>query len=151
MTNKKSPKATADYKVGRGKPPRETQFKPGQSGNAGGRTKGCLNAKTIFENVFGREIVVTENGKRVIVTYAEAIILKQAEGGMKGDSRAAKNCIDLIERHLGSKVELMEELHEDDRTIVERALRSRQTRRSRKTAAVCEAPSPDKKDTDDAA
>lgn len=70
---------------------------------------------------------------------------------MKGDTRAAKNCIDLIERHLGSKVELMEELHEDDRAIVERALRSRQTRRSRKTAAVYEAPSPDKKDPDDAA
>src|SRR3990167_6058308 len=38
--NKKN--SDAEYKVGRGNPPKEYQWKPGQSGNPGGRPKGTL-------------------------------------------------------------------------------------------------------------
>jgi len=34
-----------EYEVGFGKPPKDTQFKPGQSGNTAGRPKGSKNLK----------------------------------------------------------------------------------------------------------
>lgn len=40
------PKKKPDYSVGKGKPPKHTQFKPGQSGNPKGRPKGSNNLKT---------------------------------------------------------------------------------------------------------
>ena len=39
---------SGDHKVGYGKPPAETRFKPGHSGNPRGRPKGSKNYKTIL-------------------------------------------------------------------------------------------------------
>ncbi len=39
----------SDYKVGFRRPPLETRFKPGHSGNAKGRPKGIKNLKTELE------------------------------------------------------------------------------------------------------
>lgn len=33
-------KSNGDYKIGKGKPPAHSQFKPGQSGNPSGKKKG---------------------------------------------------------------------------------------------------------------
>lgn len=43
-------------KVGKGKPPKEHQWKPGQSGNIGGRPKGSKNLKTIFRQIAEMEV-----------------------------------------------------------------------------------------------
>jgi hypothetical protein len=40
MATSKPPKPPGQYDVGYGKPPAKGQFKPGQSGNPGGRRKG---------------------------------------------------------------------------------------------------------------
>src|SRR5262245_37056540 len=45
-TNIGSSAGKDDYEVGYGKPPKHGQFKPGQSGNPGGRRKGLRNFKT---------------------------------------------------------------------------------------------------------
>ncbi|WP_342353589.1 DUF5681 domain-containing protein [Acuticoccus sediminis] len=45
MSRNRTSKAP-DPQVGRGKPPKHSQCKPGQSGNPGGRTKGSKNDKT---------------------------------------------------------------------------------------------------------
>jgi len=51
-----------DYEVGYGKPPTETRFVKGKSGNPSGRPKGTKNAATIFRDVTRQTIRVTENG-----------------------------------------------------------------------------------------
>ena len=50
--------------VGYGRPPKQTRFKPGQSGNRGGRPRGSRGVKKIVEEIAFETYVVTEDGKR---------------------------------------------------------------------------------------
>ncbi|MGY4185917.1 DUF5681 domain-containing protein [Bradyrhizobium sp. USDA 4459] len=49
--------------VGYRRPPREHQFKPGQSGNKSGRPKGSKNEATIIDQLLNRKIEIRENGR----------------------------------------------------------------------------------------
>ncbi len=77
-----------EYPIGYKKPPRQTQFKPGQSGNAKGRPKGSKNSKTVFEKELRTPIPVTENGKRKKITKLEAIIKHTVNKAAGGDPKA---------------------------------------------------------------
>src|ERR1044071_1619790 len=59
--------------VGYGKPPRSTQFKPGQSGNRAGRPRGSKNFATALEQELNSRVIVTENGRRKRVSKREVI------------------------------------------------------------------------------
>jgi uncharacterized protein DUF5681 len=50
-------------KVGPGKPPRHTRFKPGQSGNPNGRPKGSKNFATILQQQLTKMVTITVDGK----------------------------------------------------------------------------------------
>ena len=58
------------------KPPKEHQFKKGQSGNSKGRTKGSKSVKTAFSEELLSMIPITENGKSKDITKLQAIIKK---------------------------------------------------------------------------
>jgi hypothetical protein len=53
-----------DYDVGYRKPPREHQFKPGQSGNPKGRPRGSKSFTTLLVEELGTKITIQENGVR---------------------------------------------------------------------------------------
>lgn len=76
-----------DYKVGYRKPPKDKQFKPGQSGNCRGRPKGSKSFSTALEAELQSFIPITENGKRRMISkmraIAKQIITKAAAGDMK--------------------------------------------------------------------
>ena len=78
-----------DYTVGRGKPPTENQFKPGQSGNPTGRPKGSKNFRTDFMEELQIKIEITEGGKKQEVTKQRAIIKRMINGAMGGEVKAA--------------------------------------------------------------
>ena len=61
------------YEVGFGKPPRSSQFKPGQSGNAAGRPRGAKNFATALEQELKSRVLVTENGRRKRISKREVI------------------------------------------------------------------------------
>ena len=103
---KATKRAPADYVVGRGKPPAHSRFRPGQSGNPGGRKKGSRNLKSVLEEVMREEIELTENGKKRSVSLLEALI-----------KRAVR-----YERHVGVEPEFEEELPDDDKAILQRML-----------------------------
>ena len=61
-----------DYKVGPGKPPLQTRFKKGQSGNPGGRRKKQL--PTLLADALDEPVFVTIDGERRQITKREAIV-----------------------------------------------------------------------------
>ena len=85
-----------EYDVGYGKPPKDTQFKPGQSGNPKGRPKGIQNLSTDLEQELGEKILVTEAGKSQPVTKQRAMIKSLFAKALKGDVRASNVLINLI-------------------------------------------------------
>lgn len=84
-----------DYDVGYGKPPKEHQFKPGQSGNKNGRPKNSKNVSTIVRNEIEELVVVKENGKARKIPKLQAIIKLASEKALRGDARATKMLVDL--------------------------------------------------------
>ncbi len=93
-----------DDDVGFGKPPKHTQFKPGQSGNPKGRPKGTKNLKTDLEEELRELITVREGGNQKIVSKQRAMLKSLTAKAVHGDSRAAAIVIDMMYRLL----------HEDD-------------------------------------
>ena len=58
-----SSKKDKDYEVGYGKPPRETRFKKGSSGNSKGRPHGSVGLNASLLNPLLRMITITEGGR----------------------------------------------------------------------------------------
>jgi Family of unknown function (DUF5681) len=75
--------------VGYGRPPVETRFKPGVSGNPAGRPKQSRNLKTIIRNALTAHVTVREGEKKRSVTKLEGIVLRQLESALKGNEKAA--------------------------------------------------------------
>ena len=111
--------ARRNYPVGYGRPPRETQFKPGQSGNKHGRSKGSKNEATLINEILSRKIEIRERGKTRRISLLEGILLKFAEDALRGNPRSATF---LLNRKLlaeSSELPVSAELDKDDRKILE--------------------------------
>ena len=66
---------TNNYNVGYKRPPQETRFKKGQSGNPKGRPKGSINLLTLLNKVVNTPITLTDqNGRQIKITKKEASI-----------------------------------------------------------------------------
>jgi hypothetical protein len=92
------PGSVATYSVGYGKPPREHQFQPGQSGNRKGRPKGAKNTATIVSEVLNRKVKVRTGDTVRKITVHEAMITGFADHGLKGDVKAAAFLLDRNDR-----------------------------------------------------
>ena len=77
-----------NYEIGYGRPPVETRFQPGRSGNPKGRPKGSHNFQTLLADELLSRVPVTINGKTVRLTKAELAIRQQVDKAAKGDGRA---------------------------------------------------------------
>jgi hypothetical protein len=84
-----------NYEVGFGKPPRQTQFKKGQSGNRNGRPRGSKNLNTLLSQELKERLVVTENGQRKQVTKMQAAIKNLVNKGLT-DRRFMQLLLDAI-------------------------------------------------------
>jgi hypothetical protein len=104
-------------KVGYCCPPVHSQFKPGQSGNPSGRTKGSQNLKTLFNKVLDEEISLREGADVKKITKAEAIIRSVVVGALKGDARNVAILFRLAEQ-AGQFQDTSSEITEIRRVIV---------------------------------
>ena len=104
MTKRKTPSfsSTGDdgsgtndngYDVGYGKPPTHTRFRPGQSGNPGGRPKGSKNIRKAVEEIFTTKLTVREGRVVRRITKIEAVLLTQLNQALKGNQRAAQGAV----------------------------------------------------------
>jgi hypothetical protein len=113
--------------VGYGKPPRAHQFKPGQSGNPRGRPKGAKNEETILHGLFNRKIEVRESGRVRKITFLEAMLLRFAEEGLKGNTKSAAF---LLNRYAGVRTDddVSSDVSNEDREVIEAFLRRHASR-----------------------
>jgi len=82
-------------KVGYGRPPVHSRFKPGQSGNPRGRPKGTLNFTTDLKRILQAPVTLNDGRKTRRVTTQEAALLRLAEKALKGDPRALEKLVSL--------------------------------------------------------
>ena len=76
------------YQVGFGKPPRHTQFKPGQSGNAKGRPKKASTFADDIEKELNGTVVVMDNGRQRRITIRQAIVKQHLSKAARGDVKS---------------------------------------------------------------
>lgn len=88
MSKRPSRGSSRSYKVGKGRPPKEHQFKPGQSGNRDGRPKGSKNAASMAKAALGRKVVVTINGTKRKMSVQDVAYRRLADKAMTGDQKA---------------------------------------------------------------
>jgi hypothetical protein len=75
------------YRVGYAKPPRETRFRPGHSGNLKGRPKRAKNFATAIEEELRGRVTITENGRRRRVSKREVVAKRLVNRAAEGDPK----------------------------------------------------------------
>ena len=93
----KRDEAVIDERVGYGRPPFATRFRPGQSGNSRGRPKGARNFSTVIASALSERVAVTENGRRRRITKLEAAIKQLVNRAAAGEARATALLIQLAQ------------------------------------------------------
>jgi len=92
----KKRKSKESYNVGYKKPPKNTQFKKGESGNVKGRPKKTNNFSEVLQDILNEEITITMNGNVIDTTYMKAFVRSILNLSMKGQ----KPALDFLKLHL---------------------------------------------------
>lgn len=118
--------SSGDYAVGYGKPPRHTQFKPGQSGNPRGRAAGSKNLKTLIERELDTKVTVREAGRPVTLTKRQLIVKQLIKKAIEGDHRSQQTLLKLDQELAASQRSANDNapppdaaLDDDDRAILD--------------------------------
>jgi hypothetical protein len=100
--NTPAPPAEEDYKVGPGRPPKQYQWKPGQSGNPKGakRKKQSLipELKKEFERVFSQKLKVTQGDRQRFISRWVAGLEQLSIQFAKGDRHARRDVLYFAEK-----------------------------------------------------
>jgi uncharacterized protein DUF5681 len=85
-----------DYEVGYGKPPKDTRFKKGQSGNPRGRRKGSKNLFTLVLEELDHPIAVREDGRSCKVRACSALAKRLVHKALSGHDRSIELLFKLV-------------------------------------------------------
>ena len=77
-----------DGAVGYRRPPKKHRWSKGTSGNPKGRPKGVKNRKTVLQKILERKIPMQDSGKRVSVSFIEALYLRIANDALRGNLKS---------------------------------------------------------------
>jgi hypothetical protein len=117
-----------DSKVGYRRPPVNTRFQPGQSGNARGRPKGTANLRSDLRDEMSELIRVREGERNLKVSKQRAMLKALVAKALKGDARAANVVLSLVSKLFEAAeppIEPAPSLTADDQAILERFLARR--------------------------
>ncbi|MEY2558459.1 MAG: hypothetical protein QOE34_1884 [Verrucomicrobiota bacterium] len=100
-----SEESSAFHEVGWGKPPKQSRFQPGVSGNPKGRRPGSRNKRpldkslaAIVSKVGDSKFLANDGGRQMKLSMIEGILKATAVSALKGNRRAARDFLDLVER-----------------------------------------------------
>ena len=135
-------KAQEEYRVGPGRPPKQFQWKPGQSGNPQGRkrTSGSMasDLKAVLERALGKRVTLRQGERERTVTMATAGIEQLVAAFAKGDRYARRDLFDLAAK-LGIDLKArIEQALETDFAAEDRALLDDYVKRHGATAVAAE-------------
>jgi hypothetical protein len=91
------------YKVGKGRPPKEHQIKPGERRNPKGRPKGSLNVATVVKRTASAKVTILVGGRKKSVTVLEALTKQLFNQAISGNSRAIQLCLALLQQIEGTE------------------------------------------------
>ncbi len=77
-----------DDVVGYKRPPKQSRFKKGKSGNPKGRPKGRKNLSTHLYRILNERILIKEGDKVCKITKGEAMLKSLMQKALKGDAKA---------------------------------------------------------------
>jgi hypothetical protein len=113
-------KRTKDYEVGYKRPPKASQFKKGQPGNAKGRPKLAKALKTDLQEELEEIISISEKGKSKPITKQRALLKRLTASALNGNIQALKTLLTLIASVIPQKEEVVEELSEEEAKLLEK-------------------------------
>ncbi len=108
MGKRQRPPGIKDYVVGYGRPPEETRFQHGRSGNPKGRPRKPKTVAAVIEEALSKRVKVQENGRSRSLSAEEVIVRRLVHDAAKGDSRAVRMLFTLIARYGHSPAESIE-------------------------------------------
>lgn len=115
------------YEVGYGKPPKEYQFKKGQSGNKKGRPKNSKNTYVLLDEILSQTIPITENGKLMHISKRNAVLIQLVNKAVKGDLKATNALLPhmlMADAKEEDKEKIMSALNRDDEKIISNYLKT---------------------------
>jgi len=108
------------------RPPKDSRFKPGKSGNPNGRPRGARGLKTDLDAVLRKRITIREDGELRHVSRQMALLLSLYEKAVHGDTKAATQITALVTKLDAAGTQQTSEpppVSDNDRAIVEAFLR----------------------------
>ncbi len=124
--------------VGYGRPPKQTRFQKGQSGNPRGRPKGAPNLATALARTLKEPVVITEHGRKKTITKFEAAVKQLVNKAASGEARAIAQLVALVqvvESQVDAHDPATQPLPEADQRVMARIL-SRLTRQVQEGGAT---------------
>ena len=96
--NLKPGQPSRDYVVGYGRPPVESRFQPGRSGNPRGRPKGGKSIGRALMEALEQRVTVQIGGRPRKMRMQDVIIQGLVQGAARRDARALKQLFALMDR-----------------------------------------------------
>jgi hypothetical protein len=107
----------SDYAVGYKKPPRHTQFKPGQSGNRSGRPKQSVGFGEALIRQLRKKVTVTMGNQEMRIPMLEAIAIKHVSKAAGGDPKSTALVLDYLRSDESGRDDKLGELLNEFRSI----------------------------------
>lgn len=85
-------------KVGYGRPPVASRFKPGQSGNPSGKRKARPSLSQRLDRILAEIVPVTEGGKSKRMPKEEVFLRQLVTRAIAGDRQSARLILDYLQR-----------------------------------------------------